>query len=497
MRSNKNSSRKTSGRSRAGAAAPAIRHPDPQEQRVIEDTIRSGQGHVFRWWPELKKTGRDRLLHQLSHIDCAEVNDLFRLCRGGADLPEAHELEPAEVITLPKSDADFAAREEARLIGEEALRAGEVAAFVVAGGQATRLGVDVPKGTLNITPVKGKSIFQTHAEKIVALSKRYGRPIPFYVMTSESNDQTTRDFLQRHRFFGLDPADVFFFQQNMMPAVDFQGKLILDAKDHIFTSPDGHGGSIFSLRRSGALDDMKRRSIKYIFYFQVDNVLIKMADPVFLGYHIQDHAQMSAKVTAKRNPEEKVGVICKAGGCTRVIEYSDLPDTHRYATNSDSSLRFSAGSIAIHVLNVDFVEWLNDRNHSLPFHVAEKAIPHLSPKGEPVKPRKKNGLKFEMFVFDALTLANRTVIMEVDRNEEFAPIKNASGEDSPETARCLMEHLFAGWLIDAGAIVPRDAEGNPVGPLEISPLFALGPDELRKKLPPSYAVHPPLYLGPE
>jgi len=282
-----------------------------------------------------------------------------------------------------------------------------------------------------------------------------------------------------------------------MPALDFEGKLVLDAKDHIFTSPNGHGGCISSLHKAGALKDMKRRGIKYIFYFQVDNVLIKIADPPFLGYHIRQKAQMSAKVTPKRNPEEKVGVICRADGKTTVIEYSDLPDFHRYAKNPDGSLKFSAGSIAIHILDVQFVEQLNAQNHSLPFHIAEKAIPYLSPKGKLVKPRKKNGLKFEMFVFDALSLAKETVIMEVDRDEEFAPVKNAKGEDSPDTARELMLRLYARWLKDAGFAVPLDSRGNPAAPIEISPLFALDPDDLKQKLPPSYKINVPLYLGKE
>jgi UDP-N-acetylglucosamine/UDP-N-acetylgalactosamine diphosphorylase len=436
-------------------------------------------------------------LRQLSGFDFNQLNDLFRLYKKGAGVPAEDTIEPAQVILLPKTTAEFAAREEARLIGEETLREGEVAAFVVAGGQATRLGVDVPKGTLSITPIKQKSIFQTHAEKILALSKKYNRSIPFYIMTSEANDRPTREFFEGHRFFGLNPADVFFFQQDMMPALDLEGKLILDAKEHIFTSPNGHGGSIFSLKQSGALDDMRRRGIEYIFYFQVDNVLIKIADPVFLGYHIQEQAEMSAKVTPKRNPEEKVGVVCRAGGKTTVIEYSDLPDTHRYARNPDGSLKFSAGSIAIHVLDVDFVERLNEHGHSLPFHIAEKAIPYLTAQGKQIKPREKNGLKFEMFVFDALSLAENTVIMEVDRNEEFAPVKNAQGEDSPDMARELLTRMFAKWLIDAGARLTLDAKGNPAGPIEISPLFVLNSEELRQKLPPSYEAHPPLYLGPE
>jgi len=465
-------------------------------QRLIQAVINAGHGHVFQWWHTLDDAGKQSLLQQISLIDIAYLSDLYRSRREKAPAPSLQEITPAAVIGLPKSEEESVLHLGARRIGEKALQAGEVAAFVVAGGQATRLGVDVPKGAMEITPVKRKPIFQTHAEKILALSKRHGRSIPFYIMTSESNDRPTREFFEKNRNFGLDPANIFYFCQGMMPALDFEGKLVLDAKDHIFTSPNGHGGSIFALQRSGALDDMKRRGIKYIFYFQVDNVLINLADPVFLGYHIEAGAEMSAKVTAKRDAEEKVGVICQVNGKTTVIEYSDLSDEQRYAKNPDGSLRFSAGSIAIHVLNVDFVERLNLKENTLPFHIAEKAIPHLSSEGKLVKPRKKNGLKFEMFVFDALSLAEKTVVMEVDRNEEFAPVKNAEGEDSPQTARDLMVRLYAKWLNDAGAPVPRDKQGNVLGAIEISPLFALDFEELRSKLPLSYEVRLPLYLGP-
>lgn len=372
-----------------------------------------------------------------------------------------------------------------------------MAVFLVAGGQATRLGVEAPKGTVAITPIKGKSIFEHHAEKIRAVSKRHGTKLPFYIMTSETNDAPTREFFEENDYFGLAPSDVFFFKQEMMPALDFDGRLMLDEKDHIFTSPNGHGGSLTSLKSSGALADMQARGVKHIFYFQVDNVLIKMADPVFIGYHIEKNADMSAKVSPKRDPGEKVGVVCRVGTDTTVIEYSDLPDEHKHARNSDGSLKFSAGNLAIHVLDVGFVEWLNEKEHSLPFHIAEKTTPFLNDDGRLVKPRKKNGLKFEKFVFDALSRAQATAILEVNREEEFAPIKNATGEDSPETARHLMMELYAKWLEAAGARVPRDAEGRLEGLLEISPLFALDAEELKRKLPASFKVKLPLYLGPE
>lgn len=474
-----------------------IQHPDPEKQRVIDAAMRAGQGHVFRWWREISEQARNRLLDQLCSVDFNELEELYAAWKeNAAPLPD-EKLEPAEVIGIPQTPEEIAANRRARELGEKAIQAGEVALFLVAGGQATRLGIDIPKGAFQITPIKGKSIFEHHAEKIRALSRRYRARLPFSIMTSETNDEATRAFFEERDWFGLMPDDVFFFKQDMMPALDFNGRLMLDAKDHIFTSPNGHGGSITSLKNSGAVDDMKARGVRHIFYFQIDNVLIKMADPVFVGHHIESGAEMSAKVAPKCGPEEKVGVVCRVGDKTAVIEYSDLPDEYKYATRADGSLTFSAGNLAIHMFDIRFVERLNEKGHSLPFHIAEKAVPFLNEEGKLVKPSEKNGLKFEKFVFDALPRARRTVILEVNRDEEFAPVKNARGSDSPETARTLMIQLYADWLERAGIEVPRRPDGRVRGLIEISPLFALDEEELKGKIPPGFHAELPLYLGPD
>jgi UDP-N-acetylglucosamine/UDP-N-acetylgalactosamine diphosphorylase len=476
---------------------PAIRHPDPQKQRTIDETVGAGQAHVFSWWDDIGDHGRNRLLDQLSKIDFDELDMLYKKYSEGIAPPSREEIGPADTIPVPRSAEQVGAASRAASVGEEAIRAGEVAVFLVAGGQATRLGFDAPKGAFAISPVRKKTLFQLHAEKILALSKKHDAALPFYIMTSETNDFATREFFGSNKYFGLDPADVFFFKQEMTPALDLDGKLILDAKDHIFTNPNGHGGSISSLKSSGALDNLKARGIKHVFYFQVDNALINIADPVFLGRHIERGAEMSAKVTPKSGPEEKVGVLCRVGPKLTVIEYSDLPDELRHARNEDDSLTFSGGNIAIHILDVDFVERINREEHSLPYHIARKSIPCLDDGGELIKPEEKNGLKLEKFVFDALNAARETVVMEVVRAEEFAPVKNADGEDSPASAVAMMQNLYAGWLEAAGAPVPRDTDGAPAGPIEISPLYALDAAELKEKLPHSFEVKFPLYLGPE
>jgi len=476
---------------------PDVRHPDPEKQRIIDETAQAGHAHVFKWWESITEVGKSRLIEQLSNIDFKELSRLYQQHKKGSPPPPQEKIGPAETIPVSRGERQIEAARHAVRTGEEAIHANEVAVFLVAGGQATRLGIDAPKGTIKISPVKKKSIFQLHVEKALALSKRHEARLPFYIMTSETNHAATREFFEKNGFFGLEPADAFFFKQEMMPAIDLNGKLILDSKDHIFTNPNGHGGSISSLKSSGALADMKARGIRHIFYFQVDNVLIKIADPAFLGYHIERRAEMSAKVAPKRDPEEKVGVVCRVGSELTVIEYSDLPNELRYIRNKDGSLKYSAGNLAIHILDADFVERTSGGEYSLPYHIAQKAVPYIDDTGEIVRPEEKNGLKFEKFVFDALGRAKETAIMEVDREEEFAPVKNAEGEDSPATALDMMIRLHAGWLEEAGARVPRDADGKPAGPLEISPLFALDAYELKERLPASFEVKLPLYLGPE
>jgi UDP-N-acetylglucosamine/UDP-N-acetylgalactosamine diphosphorylase len=368
----------------------------------------------------------------------------------------------------------------------------------VAGGQGTRLGLDGPKGCLPVTPIKRKSLFQVFAEQILATARRHEQTIPWYVMTSPANDLPTRTFFEKNDYFGLCPDDIMFFPQGTMPAIDLSGKLLLAAKDSLALSPDGHGGSLTALRRSGTLEDMARRGIQYISYFQVDNPLVRCVDPLFIGLHAEAGAEMSAKALPKRDPLEKLGNFCKAGDKTVVIEYSDLPEHLATATEPDGRLRFRAGSIAIHVISRSFAERLtSDGRCQLPYHRAVKKVPCIDAKGRLTEPPSANAAKLEQFVFDAMPLAERTVIMETSRIEEFSPVKNASGSDSLST--CLHDQVrrAAGWLQQAGVQAPLDADGVPAAVAEISPLFALDAKELREKLPQGLTISPgqDLYLG--
>ncbi|MDY7108785.1 MAG: UDPGP type 1 family protein [Planctomycetota bacterium] len=445
------------------------------------------QAHVLRFYDELEPAQQASLLDELEDVDFVALAELIEQHRRGASAGGGtDDLEPASYY--PNEPADPARPYDAarfRGLGEEAIRAGRVAAFTVAGGQGTRLGWKGPKGAYPATVVTGKPLFRCFAEQIRAAEKRYGVTIPWYIMTSPINDADTRAFFSDNNCFGLRPKNVFMFPQGMMPAVDAEtGRLLLAEKHGLALSPDGHGGSIKALRDSGAIEDMRARGIEHISYFQVDNPLVKTVDPLFIGLHCHapdSSAEMSSKMIAKAYPEEKVGVFCSVNGKTTVIEYSDLPEHLAQERDASGRLRFIAGSIAIHIISVGFVERLTrDAHHfGLPYHRALKKVPHVDLEtGRIVEPRSPNGVKFETFVFDALPLAESSIVYETDRIEEFAPIKNATGVDSVESSHRLQSERAGRWLEAHGVTVARDGEKKVAARIEISPLTALEPADL-------------------
>jgi UDP-N-acetylglucosamine/UDP-N-acetylgalactosamine diphosphorylase len=433
-------------------------------QELIDLFQKAGQGQVFRYFDRLSEEGKRSLLAEAEEIDLAEIDRLVRtLVAGGAARPlDLSGLGPAPYEPLVSNGGDPAQWAKAVATGEAALRAGRVATFTVAGGQGTRLGYDGPKGTFPVTPVRRRPLFQVFAWKILAASRRYGRPIHWFIMTSHQNHEATEAFFRENRHFGLDPARVHFFRQGRMPAVDFSGKILLESEGSLALSPDGHGGSLRALDRSGALDLMASEGIDTLSYFQVDNPLVRSVDPSFIGWHLMRGSEMSSKMIPKAYPEEKLGVFCTRQGKTVVIEYSDLPlDLQREKDPATGRLRNEAGSIAIHVIDREFVRRMAKGAEGLPFHRADKKIATLDEAGRTVKPEKANGVKFELFVFDALPSARNTVVVET----------NAEGVDSPASCRADQLRQFARWLKAAGATVPLDDQGVPRATIEVSPLF--------------------------
>jgi UDP-N-acetylglucosamine/UDP-N-acetylgalactosamine diphosphorylase len=304
-------------------------------------------------------------------------------------------------------------------------------------------------------------------------------------MTSPANDQQTRAFFAEQDHFGLDPANIMIFPQQMMPAMDKQtGKVLMAEPGKLAMSPNGHGGSLKALWTSGAVADMTHRGIEQISYVQVDNPLVKVIDPLFLGLHAMDDAEMSSKMLPKAYPKEKLGNLCVVDGKVTVIEYSDLPDELAEQRREDGSLRFQAGSIAIHMMTLDFVAKLNESStgFALPYHRAEKKVPYVDLlSGQTHKPESPNAVKLETFVFDALPMCERSIVLETERVEEFAPIKNADAEgcvDCPRSSKRLQSERAARWLQANGVSVPRDDEGQLKAVLEISQKTAIDPEDL-------------------
>jgi len=438
---------------------------------MLEERLRQlGQDHIAKLLEDGSGfVSRTKIEHDLDAIDTRLIRELMEGGRLYKE-PAMTRVRPAPVIPASFSSSPEAARYRAH--GEALLRQGRVAALVVAGGQGSRLGIDAPKGVVGVTPVRGKSLFQLHAEKILALSRKYAASVPLFIMTSRDNDTDTRAFFAQNSYFGLKQDEVFFFVQGMLPSMISGGGFILSRDGGLFLNPDGHGGTLTALKKSGCLQVMKDRGIEEIFYFQVDNPLVFICDPLFIGLHSLEGAGMSSKVVRKRGFEEKVGVIAEVDGRTRVVEYSDMNDEMRYASDSEGNMLYWAGSIAIHTIRRDFVEDLTGSFSMLPFHRAVKSIPTIDRLGNPVEVQ---GVKFETFIFDALPMAEKSITLEVIREHEFAPVKNKAGEDSLETSRVMQSDLHKRWLEDLGVeVIGRSL-------IEISPLAALEKDDLRPR----------------
>ena len=421
---------------------------------TFENLKNCNQIHLLKFLDELNIDKKNILTNQLDNIN---FDQLIKLIQSHVvNVPKTYvpsDLSPASFFPCkPKNEEQKKLYVEAVKKGKELLSLGHVCAFTVAGGQGTRLGYDGAKGTFPITPVKGKSLFQYFAESIKCASVKFGSPIPWYIMTSDMNDTETKKFFEKNDFFGLTENDVMFFKQGTMPVMGKDGKILLDEKYSIALAPDGHGGSLSALKNSGALADMQKRGIEYISYFQVDNPLISIVNPLLLGLHCIEKSEMSSIMLSKTNPFEKLGNFCMSDGKLMIIEYSDLPDELAEKRDESGELCFVAGSPAIHVLNRKFVERLTESGDiSLPWHRADKKVPFIGEDGEKKQSDEINAVKLETFIFDALPLADKTILLEAKREDEFAPTKNKTGIDSIDSCRRM--------LIERDAILIEQATG--------------------------------------
>ena len=423
-----------------------------------------GQEHVLAYWKKLNKKEQAALLEQIAKIEPKNLAYCQQALKAGADVPDSSKGKAPKVAVLKGKKLA-----EAVAAGEKELKAGKVAALLVAGGQGSRLGYEGPKGCYSIGPITGAPLFYFHARKILARTIRYGASIPFYVMTSEANNEATVKCFEENDYFGLNPDDVFFFTQGMWPGMTKDGKIILDQPGRVFMSPDGHGGLLAALKRSGALADMKKRGIKSVFFFQVDNPLVEIADPAFIGYHVLNKSEYSLKLCAKRDPYEKVGMpmqfTVKGRKQYRMVEYAEMTKEQCERKGKDGNLYFLYGSPAIHVFDRAFLD--REASRPMPLHLAFKKIPYVDEKGKVVKPAEPNGYKFEKFIFDILPNAKTAAFLAFDQKEEFSPVKNAEGNDSPATCKADMQAKWRKWLAAVGVTVASDL------PIEIDPAYAV------------------------
>ena len=475
---------------------------DPLQDRLLKRLAPIDQEHLVAFWDRLDQQQRQRLATQIDEIDPAVVRQLQERHRRSAAAGEgdkshwarlAAKAQSPPAMRLGGSGVSFT-MDDARCRGADLLRAGKLGMILVAGGLGTRLGFDQPKGMFPIGPLSGRPLFQVLFEQLQAVGRRYGVRIPLYLMTSPATDEATRAFLAEHRNFGLPPEDVRIFRQATMWALDDRWeRILLESPGSLFLGPDGHGGMLAALDKSGCLADARQRGIEHFFYGQVDNPLTQICDELLVGSHALAGSEMTTQVVRKRDPLERVGNVVAVDGRVQVIEYSDLSEEAARQTNADGSLKLWAGNLAIHVMAADFLERCARQPDALPFHTAHKKVPYVGPDGTLVEPEEPNAIRFERFIFDLLPLANHALVVEADPAEAFAPVKNSDDEktDNPRTSKAAIVALHTRWLREAGANV---ANGIPV---EINPLWAGNADEVKRCIQPGTVIDRPTYFDPD
>ncbi|MDO5565045.1 MAG: UTP--glucose-1-phosphate uridylyltransferase [Planctomycetia bacterium] len=486
------------------------------KDELLDKLVPYEQEHILAFWEELTVPQRQSLAAEVEQLNLENIHALFtkRLAPPlsaslikKANEPPTFRLsdlrERIDGVSSWPAGGDGISPQEAIAAGEAALRAGKLAVAVVAGGQGTRLDFLHAKGIYPIGPVSGVSLFQIHVERILAMGKKYGVRIPFCIQTSPATHEETIEYFRDNNNFGLADEDVLIFCQGTMPSVDWNtGKLLMASKWSIARSPDGHGGFLASINspqkdspipivaRAGILAELQHRGIEEIFYFQVDNPVIDICSPEFIGYHLLSHSQFSSQAIRKVDPLERVGNFVMVDGRLYVIEYSDLPAEAGSRRKPDGSLFIWAGSIAVHMMNVAFLREKAFYSESMPFHIAKKRVPYVvldhesesetgeSLYGTKIKPEGTNGVKFEKFIFDLLPQANNPIVVEIETATGFAPLKNHPREakDTPAMVRRMLCDLYRQWLQSCGVEVAPDVE------VEISPLFANSATELFEKL---------------
>lgn len=397
---------------------------------MITELNAHGQERVVERLQVLSGLQQEKLAAQISQIDWSVVESIAN------KKSEAGEKRVEPLAAVEQKDIAVN-KDKYRKTGLEAIREGKVAAVLLAGGQGTRLGLDKPKGTLNVGVSKDLYLFEQLIKNIMDVVNQAGAWVPLYIMTSEKNHEETKEFFEEHGYFGYDKGFVRFFVQNMVPSVDYNGKLYMESEDSLSMSPNGNGGWFLSMLSAGLDQDLRERKIEWINVFAVDNILQRIADPAFVGATILSGCECGSKVVRKAAPDEKVGVMCRVNGHPSIIEYYEMSEELASMRGEDGELVYGFGVILNYLFRLDKLFKIADRN--LPLHIVEKKIPYINEKNERIKPETPNGYKFETLVLDMVEMMDDCLPYEVVREHEFAPIKNKTGQDSLESARELLK----------------------------------------------------------
>ena len=407
-------------------------------QNIIELLKIYNQEHIIKLLEKLNEKQKDELIEQLTKIDFHQIKELYDNTKKEIEIRE-NKIE--EIAYLDKAKLKYEQKEEFDTLGENVIRKGQYAVVTMAGGQGTRLGYPGPKGTFKLDVYgKGKYLFEILAENLKEANKKYDTTIPWYIMTSKENNDETEAFLRKNNYFGYDEENVMLFTQGELPLVDTEGKLLIGKDMRIKEASDGNGGVFASLRATGMLANMKERNIKWIFIGGVDNALLKMADVTLLGMAIRKGVQIASKSVVKANPQERVGVFCKMNTHPKVIEYSELPEKMAEEVDSNGELKYGESHIMCNLFTIDAIEKVS--KEPLMYHSAFKKNSYIDEEGKEIIPEEPNSYKFESFIFDAFEFFDDIAILRGKREDDFAPVKNKDGVDSPKTAKELYEKYW-------------------------------------------------------
>ena len=409
-----------------------------KDVELVKKTLKKySQEHLLNGYEKLSKQKQKELLEQIEGIDFELINSLYDNTKKEVEIQES-QIEPIEYLDKSKLNGDY---KEYQKIGEDAIKAGKLAAVTMAGGQGTRLGHNGPKGTFDIGLDSHKSLFELLSDSLKEEGKKYGVIIPWFIMTSKENNKETVEFFAKNKFFGYEKdKNIFFFIQGELPMVDTEGKILIGEDGLVKEAANGHGGIYEALVKNGMTKKMRELGVEWIFIGGVDNCLVKMVDPIIMGIAIKKHVTAAGKSVVKANPQEKVGVFCKRNGKPSVVEYTEIPTEMAEATDKNGELVYGESHILCNLFNIEAVERMGSK--PLPYHTAFKKATYIDKNGNKVVPDGPNAYKFEAFLFDAFGELDDMAILRVKREEEFAPVKNAEGVDSPKTARELYRKFY-------------------------------------------------------